>query len=242
MQIIDVLLKALLLSLILLGIHSYLGFRVIRKGIIFADIAIAQWAALGIALSLLLNFHEISWLFSLLFSLIASFLIYLSERKRKLQEAFIGILYAAGASWIVILLSKNPSGREEFMNLIASDILFISEKELLFSAILYTIIGITFYIFRNSQLENLIFYLLFGITVSSSVKLVGVLVVFSLLLAPPLVSTILNKGLIFAWIYGSIINSSAVILSYLMDLPTGFTTVGLHTLTALLIFLLKVKF
>ncbi|ADC89719.1 ABC-3 protein [Thermocrinis albus DSM 14484] len=239
MQITDIILSALFLSVVLLGIHSYLGFRVIKKGIIFADIAIAQWAALGVSLSLLLGKGDLSWFFSLLFALLSSFFVYLAEKKGVLQEAFIGVLYAMGSSWVVLLLSRSPSGNEDFMRLVASDILFVTHREVLQAALLYTVIGILFYFARllKPRWENLTFYLLFGVTVSSSVKLVGVLVVFALLLAPPLVSLLLKRGLVFAWVYGSVVNTVGVLISYYKDLPTGFTIVGLHTLLAVLLFL-----
>src|SRR5437868_3165937 len=104
---IEILLPAFFLSLVLLGIHSYFGLEIIRRGIIFTDLAVGQMAALGAAVSLL--FFEGSYIypFSLGFSLIGGFLIAFGERKARNLEAFIGLLYAFGLSAVFILLSKS---------------------------------------------------------------------------------------------------------------------------------------
>jgi len=124
----DVLLNALLLSFVLLGIHAYFGMEVVRRGIVFTDIAIAQASAVGLALSLFL-FDRPSYLLSLLCSLLAGVLVLLSQRLRDYAEAFIGLLYALGFSLVVLVLSKSPHGMEEFLKLSAKDILFVPKEE-----------------------------------------------------------------------------------------------------------------
>ncbi len=236
-MILDILLNALILSLVLLGIHSYFGMEIIRRGMIFVDLAIAQGAAVGIALSVYMDKESLASYLSVLFALLSAFLVYLAESKENYKEAVIGILYALFVSLGFLLLSKSPHGAENFLKLTASDILFNSRNDILYTALLYGFLGILIFLknrYTKGKIKNLLFYILFALTVSSSIKLAGVLVVFSLLLAPALMSVYLRKGLSFAWMVGSLINVSAIFISYQMDLPTGFSIVFFHALSALL--------
>ncbi|ADO45777.1 ABC-3 protein [Hydrogenobacter thermophilus TK-6] len=238
----DILLHALLLSFILLGIHAYFGLEIVKRGIIFTDIAIAQSSAVGLALSLLL-FQTPSYFISLLFALLCSLLIALSQRKKEYAEAFIGLLYALGFSSVVLLLSKSPRGMEEFMALTASDILFVPKEEIFKTGVLYALFGLLLYLrarFLSGIAKEMAFFALFSLTVTSSVKLVGVLIVFSMLVAPALVARLFGRGLIFAWVYGSAVNIAGIVLSFKYDLPTGFSLVFLHSFLSILLFLAKV--
>jgi zinc/manganese transport system permease protein len=235
----DVLLNALLLSFVLLGIHAYLGMEVVRRGIIFTDIAIAQASAVGLALSLFL-FDRPSYLLSLLSSLLAGVLVLLSQRLRDYAEAFIGLLYALGFSLVVLVLSKSPHGMEEFLKLSAKDILFVPREEVIKTGILYAVFGLFLYLrekFLKGFWSELAFFVLFSLTITSSVSLVGVLIVFSILVAPALVSLLLKKGLLFAWVYGAVINTAGIVLSFYLDLPTGFSLVFLQALFGILMFI-----
>jgi len=239
----DILIYALLLSFILLGIHAYFGLEIVRRGIIFTDIAIAQFSALGLALSFIF-YNKPSYFLSLFFALFSSFLISISQRKKEYSEAFIGILYALGFSSVILIFSKYPHGMEEFMKLTASDILFVPFNEIIKTMFLYILFGFLLYLrhlFLKGIFKELSFFILFSLTVTSSVKLVGVLVVFSILVAPALVSTIFGKGLIFAWIYGALINILGILISFKFDLSTGFTLVFLHSLFGGLFFLTGLK-
>lgn len=238
----DILLQALLLSFILVGIHAYFGREIVKRGIIFTDIAIGQFSALGLALSLFL-LGKPSYLASLLFSLFASILIALSQRKREYAEAFIGLLYALGFSSVVLVLSKSPQGMEEFLNLTAGDILFVPKEKIIETGTLYAFIGLLLYLrerFLQGLLKDISFFVLFSLTVTSSVKLVGVLIVFSLLVSPSLVAMLFGRGLLFAWIYGATINTAGILISFKLDLPTGFSLVFLHSLLGVVLFLGKI--
>jgi len=238
----DVLLQALLLSFILVGIHAYFGIEIVRRGIIFTDIAIAQFSALGLALSLFF-FERPSYLVSLLFSLFASLLIALSQRKKEYAEAFIGLLYALGFSSVVLVLSKSPHGMEEFLNLTAGDILFVPKEKIVETGILYAFIGILLYLrerLLRGLLKEIFFFVLFSFTVTSSVNLVGVLIVFSLLVSPSLVAILFGRNLLFAWIYGAVVNTAGVLISFKLDLPTGFSLVFLHSFLGVVLFLGKI--
>ena len=242
MQIGDVLLSAFLLSVVLVGIHAYFGRAIIQRGIIFTDLAVGQMAGVGLALSLFLFDGRYAYPFSLGFAIFGSLLVYTFERLKAYQEALIGLLYALAISFTYLILSKSPQGAEEFLKLSASDILFTPKEEVLKAGILYAFLGILLYLSQKGlgqAMKNLAFYALFALTLTSSVKLAGVLVVFSLLLAPALVSLLLERSLLFAWVYGSLINAWAVVFSYLWDFPTGFSVVFWQALSGLLFFFVK---
>lgn len=242
----DVLLNAFFLSLVLLGIHSYYGLHIIKRGIIFTDLAIGQMAALGAAISILFFNRNDTYTISLIFALIGASLIAITIRKQINHEAFIGLVYALGISASVICLSKSPRGTEDFQQLLASDILFVSHHHVIKTAILYSLIGLfIFFVVEktNGLIKELLFFLTFAVTVTSSVNLTGVLVVFAILVAPAYIisfyrQTFLHK-LIGAWITGTIINSIAIISSYYFDIPTGHTIVALYSFIGILIACLK---
>ncbi|MFN3869909.1 MAG: metal ABC transporter permease [Aquificaceae bacterium] len=241
---IDLFVKSLLLSVVLVGIHAYFGREIVKRGIIFTDIAVAQFSGVGIALSLLFFHGKYIYLFSLSFALLASLLIALSQRIKEYTEAFIGLLYSLGFSLTVLILSFSAFGMEELKKITASDILFVEKQEVISTALTYSLIGLLLYLrkYLKGFFQDLAFFVLFSFTLASSVKLVGVLVVFSLLVSPALVSLLLGRGLAFAWVFGSFINLLAVSFSFLFDLPTGYAISFLHSLAGIFVFLYKLAF
>jgi len=236
----DILLSAFFLSIVLLGIHSYFGLEIIRRGIIFTDLAIGQMAAFGAALSILFLNGEYLYLISLLFALFGGYSISLISKHEKNPEPFIGLMYAFGIAGVYILLSKSSHGMETFQKLMAADILFTPLLEIVKTAILYLALGIFIFFFHRKTtgtVRDVLFFVTFAATVTSSVKLAGVLIVFSLLLAPALIATIVGRGspLISAWIIGTVLNIIAIIASYRFDFPTGYTIVFFHSLAALFV-------
>ena len=154
-------------------------------------------------------------------------------------EAFIGMLYALGASSIIILLSNTTEGTELFNKLQATDILFTTIEDLIEPFILYTIIAFIFWKFYrqlNGLYKEMLFFGLLALTVTSSVQLAGVLVVFVLLIVPAFISLLQNRfaRLPFAWVIGSIIIIVAMIISYNFDLPTGYTIVFIGSICGIL--------
>lgn len=237
----DLMLQSLVLSFLLLGIHAYFGLEIVRRGIIFTDIAVAQLSAAGLALSLLL-FDRPSQLLSLALALLGSLLVALSQRRREYSEAFIGLLYALSLSSVVLILSRSPRGMEDFLRLTASDILLVPREDIVRTGLLFLVFGVLLYLRRfvgSEILKEVSFFSIFALTVTTSVKLAGVLVVFSMLVAPALVSLILGRSLIFAWVYGSLLNIVGLILAFYLDLPAGFFLVFLHALAGILIFLIR---
>jgi zinc/manganese transport system permease protein len=237
---IDILFSAFFLSVVLVGIHAFFGLEIIKRGIIFTDLAIGQMAALGAAFSLFFLDGQFIYPVSLTFALLGGLLIAFNARKGNQLEAFIGLLYAFGISGVYILLSKSPHGMEDFQKMIASDILFTPLREVIKTAVIYCLIGLgLFFFYRKTQgfLKDAIFFVLFAVTVTSSVRLAGVLIVFALLVAPALLSNKIKKGypLINAWIIGIVLNLLAIMISYYFDFPTGYTLVFTHSFFAIIL-------
>lgn len=234
----DILLSAFLLSIVLLGIHSYFGLEIIKRGIIFTDLAIGQMSAFGAALSILFLDGKYIYPLSLLFALLGGLSIAIAAKRTVSHEAFIGLLYAFGISGVFIILSKSYHGMEMFDRLMASDILFTPLRDILETAIIYTCIGLILYFMyprMKGIWKDMLFFVSFAATVTSSVRLAGVLIVFSLLVAPAYISIRMKKGrlLITAWIIGTCVNVVSILVSYNLDLPTGYTLVFFHALLAL---------
>src|SRR4030042_2299429 len=234
----DILFSAFLLSIVLLGIHSFFGLEIIKRGIIFTDLAIGQMAAVGGAVSILFLDGDYLDPVSLAFALVGGAAIAFAARRTDTHEAFIGLLYAFGLSAVFILLSKSPHGMETFQKLMASDILFTPLSELLRTAGVYAVLGailLLFYNRANGLAKEALFFVTFAITVTVAVRLAGVLVVFALLVAPALIALRIRKGIpiINAWIIGTVVNIAAIVVSYNFDFPTGYTLVFLHAIVAL---------
>ena len=240
----DILFPVFLLSLVLLGIHSYFGLEIIERGIIFTDLAIGQMAAVGTAVALFFFHGQYVYGISLFFALLGGLLISLASKRVKHLEAFIGLLYAFGISFVFILLSKSAHGMEEFHQLMAADILFTPMKEIVKVAVFYSVLGVfIFLVCRKATgfMKELLFFVTFAVTVTSSVRLAGVLVIFSLLISPALIAKTINRGnqVAVAWIIGTAINLVAILISYNFDFPTGYTIVLLHSFVAFIFTLVK---
>jgi zinc/manganese transport system permease protein len=234
----DILLSAFVLSVVLLGIHSFFGLEIIRRGIIFTDLAIGQMSALGAALSILFFDGRFIYPLSLAFALLAGLAIAIASKRTLSHEAFIGLLYAFGISGVFIILSKSAHGMEMFDKLMASDILFTPWPDIIETAIIYALLGLLLvfvYPRMKGFWKDTLFFVSFAATVTSSVRLAGVLIVFSLLVAPAYIALRINKGklLLTAWIIGTAVNLVSILVSYNLDLPTGYTLVFFHALLAL---------
>lgn len=234
--------------MILAGIHSYLGFHVVSRGVIFVDISLAQAAAFGAALALTLGWAKHSWptyLMSLFFTLTAAVLISVSRTRdnRVPQEAFIGIIYAGFATLVMLLLAKHAGGSEELEELLAGSLLTIPRDDLTSTALLYSGVGVFHWLlrsrfFRISQDRmgairdgwkvgwwDFLFYASFGLVVTSSVHIAGVMLVFSFLVIPPVIALLFTgrQGLrlAFGWAVAFAASVAGIAVSVGMDLPTG---------------------
>jgi len=236
---IDIFLPPVLLVIILVMIHAWFGKGVLEKGIIFTDLAIAQFAALGSAISLGYFHSEHMYLLTLGFAFFSAFLISVATHRKLHLEAFIGILYVFGASGIMMVLADSAEGMEHFKALLATDILFTPLSDIYFSAGVYLFLALLIwkvYPRLNGFYKDLLFFSMLAITVTSSVQLAGVLVVFVLLVAPALVAFMQKKlpFMLFAYLYGWTFALSAIAISYFYDLPTGYTIVFTGALSTLL--------
>lgn len=235
---IDIFLPPVLLVIVLVMIHAWFGKGVLERGIIFTDLAIAQFAALGSAVSLGYFHSEYIYVFTLGFALFSAFLISLATRRNIHLEAFIGILYVFGASGIMMVLANSAEGMEHFKALLATDILFTPIEHVIYSSLIYLTLGILIWkVYPRLQgfLKELMFFTMLAVTVTSSVQLAGVLVVFVLLVAPALVASMQKRfdPMLSAFVYGWAFALSAITVSYLLDLPTGYSIVFIGSLATI---------
>ncbi len=240
---IEILAPSILLAFVLVGIHTLFGLEILKRGVIFSDLAVGQWAGLGIALSLSLFDNMYKYPLSLFFALFCGMLISSFINRVKNKEAFIGLLYAFGSGATMISLTHSAEGMEAFRNLISSDILFTMPEVIYKSTILYIVIGLILwavYPKLKGFYKDILFFILFAITVTSSVSLAGVLTVFVFLIAPPFIALSFGRNtLFFAWSMGWLFSVLAILISYYFDLPTGYTIVTLGSFLAIMASVIK---
>src|SRR3989449_9084559 len=256
-------------SLILTGIHAYLGVHVVERGVIFVDLSLAQIAALGATIALLLPITggdphapcaywvslEFTFLGALVFSTIRS------RRARIPQEAIIGICYAVASAAAILAMSKATSESEHLKDMLVGNILAVSWPEVGKTAILYGAIGAFHYIFRHKFLAislnprkaeaegisikawDFLFYASFGFVVTSSVAIAGVLLVFCYLIVPSVAAMLyadtIGRRLAIGWTMGTIVSALGVYLSLRIDLPTGATIVCTFGLVLIIMALVR---
>lgn len=243
---IDILLIPIVLVVVLVMLHAYFGMEILKRGIIFTDLAIAQFAALGSSISLGYFHEEYFYPLTLSFALLCAFLIAFASTRKLHLEAFIGILYILGASGIMMVLAHSSEGIEHFKSLLASDILFTPLHDVLQSIIIYAFIAMALYVIYpklSGFLKELVFFSLLAITVTSSVSLAGVFVVFVLLIAPPFVAISLKRkrALLSSFMFGWFFSIGAIVISYFYDLPTGYSIVFMGALLTAAIVIITSK-
>ena len=239
MSIITLLYPAFILAILLVFVHAIFGLEIIKRGVIFTDLAIGQFAAIGVAMSLLFFDGNYAFVLTLLFALIGAGLISFATYRVQHIEAFIGMLYALGASAIIVLLSNTTEGTELFNKLQAADILFTTTTDLWEPFFLYTTVAALFFILYpklSGLFKEMLFFGLLALTVTSSVQLAGVLVVFVLLIVPAFLALLQSRfsKLPFAWVMGSLLIITALVVSYQLDLPTGYTIVFIASLVGII--------
>src|SRR5262249_52331270 len=242
-------------SLILTGIHAYLGVHVVERGVIFVDLSLAQIAALGATIALLLPISggdphaPVTYWISLAFTFLGAFIFSTirSRRARIPQEAIIGICYAVASAAAILAMSKATSESEHLKDMLVVNILSVSWGDVLKAALLYGAIGLFHYIFRHKflaismspkkaeaegisiRLWDFLFYASFGFVVTSSVSIAGVLLVFCYLIVPSVAAMLyadtIGRRLAIGWTMGTIVSALGVYLSLQIDLPTGATIV-----------------
>jgi len=215
---------AFIAGLLILATHVPLGQEVLKRGIIFIDLAIAQIAGLGVIAAYRFGWEMHGWevqitaVSSALTAAIA--LSWLEKHYQKYQEALIGVTFILAATASLLLLANNPHGGESLKDLLVGQILWITWEQLLPTAIVMGLILLVLFKFKQ-RLSSIGFYLLFAVAVTSSVQLVGVYLVFASLIIPALGGAGHNKALLMGYLIGSAGYGLGLIASSLMDLPSG---------------------
>ncbi len=245
------------MSLALVGIHCYLGLHVLARGVVFVDLALAQVAAMGSIVALMLGFehhHPVSYVCSLVFTLVVAGFLALTGRAPKSlsQEALIGLIYAFSSAMLILLIDRTSHGAEHLKESMVGQLLWVTWTDVLVVALIYSAVGILHYVFRHQLIQasffgkrspkwDFVFYSLFGVVITSSVHAAGVLIVFSFLIVPALVSSLffssLKSRLLFGWLVGFGLCAAALFGSYAFDLPSGPTIVAAYTGVPLLLVL-----
>ncbi len=224
---------------VLILIHTYFGIHVLKRGIIFVDLSLAQFICVGGALSLLLG-HDASkrYLYSAVFAVLGAFILSLCRRIAKFVniEAFIGVLYIFSLGTVILVLDRSPHGLEELKEILNGNILWLNAKDIIAASALYAVVGLFHWIFRRrffgltyqgtySFLWEFLFFLSFACVLVSSVHLAGILQVFSFLVIPALAGRLFSKKpariLITGWLIGLGVSVLGIAVSYGFDFPTG---------------------
>jgi zinc/manganese transport system permease protein len=225
-------------ALCLIGIHTYFGIQVLSRNVIFVDLALAQIAALGTTMAFMLGHPtqgSATYLYSLAFTLLAAFLLAFTRNwsRRIPQEALIGVIYVVAAAAAILLIDRAPQGAEHLKQILTGNILITGLAEVAMIVPIYLAIGVLHWVLRRrlaaggeeSWLWEFVFYATFGVVVTSSVALAGVLLVFSFLIMPAAVGVLfadtLRLQLAIGWVVGTLASAVGLAASYGGDLPTG---------------------
>jgi zinc/manganese transport system permease protein len=254
-DILQFLVWPIIASLVVAGIHAYLGLHVVERGVIFVDLSLAQIAALGATLALLIpafggdpHSPAVYWM-SLGFTFIgaAIFALVKGHKARIPQEAIIGITYAVASAAVIIAMSKSTGEAEHLRDMLVGNILSVSPEDVRTTAALYVIVGVFHYVFRKQFLRitmdphgaeeagvpvrfwDFLFYASFGFVVTRSVAIAGVLLVFCYLIVPSVAGMLyadrIGPRLAIGWIMGVVVSMLGMYFSVAFDLPTGATIV-----------------
>ena len=241
-----IVLPAFVAGLLVLATHIPLGAQVLRRGIVFIDLAIAQIAALGVIVASSLEFDPHGWTIQVAAGVAAVLgallLTWTEKRWPEVQEAQIGVLFVLAATAGLLLLAHNPHGGEHLQDLLAGQILWVSYDQLVLPAIGAVLILALLALFHNS-LGRLGFYLVFALAVTASVQLVGVYLVFATLIVPSLAVRQYAEArkLPFAYLVGIGGYAAGLVLSVILDLPSGALIVWCLALLAMLVYALGPK-
>ena len=234
---------AMLAGLLVLATHVPLGQQVLKRGIVFIDLAVAQIAALGVIAADAMGWEpqglqvQVS---AILAAMLGALLLTWTEKRwPEVQEALIGAIFVLAASAGILLLANNPHGGEHLKDLLAGQILWVSMSQLIPTAFI-TILILGLWFGFNERLGRAGFYMLFAWAVTASVQLVGVYLVFSSLIMPAIAvrKWPKSKKLLGGYLIGAIAYVLGLVLSAIFDLPSGAVIVWCLAATGILINLL----
>jgi zinc/manganese transport system permease protein len=234
--------------LVLVGIHAYFGIHVIERRVLFVDLAVAQFAALGAVVGFAKGYHpgELgSTLYSMAFATLAAVLFALTRaRDEKLpQEAIIGITFVVASAATILLADRAPEGAEHIKEVLSGSLLWVTWPTVIKDLFIYSAVGLFHWVFRrrfmlitshpreafrrgwNVRWWDFLFYLSFGVIITFSVEIGGVLMVFAYLVIPACIAILLASSmrtrLILGWVFGVVGSAVGLLLSYYLDMPTG---------------------
>jgi zinc/manganese transport system permease protein len=252
----------LIASLILPWLLVYLGLHIVQRGVIFVDLALAQTAAFGTCMSLVFGYDVHDWqsyAFSLGFTLLGAVILTFTRTRnqRVPQEALIGIVYVVAAAASILALSKSAGGNEELQRSLVGELLVVKPSDIGKTFLLFIAVGVAHFVFRkqfltisadsraaaagglNVRLWDFLFYMLFGLVVTSFVHIGGVLLVFTYLVVPAVCASFLANSLLARFLTGwgiaTICSVVSLVITAKVDFPIGAATVCVFGVALILV-------
>jgi zinc/manganese transport system permease protein len=260
-------LPPLVACMVIVAIHSYLGLHVIAREVIFVDLSLAQMAALGSAVAILAGVmpdSSTALVYSLGFTTLGAALFALTrteEKGRVPQEAIIGIVYVVASAAAILVADRTPRGGEAIKDILVGSLLWVTWPTIIRLTVIYAVVGLIQWVLRKRfltisfepeqaaaqgwklRLWDFWFYLLFGIVITFSVPIVGVLLVFSFLVVPAAIAFQFTRSVpklaLLTWLAGALASGGGLWLSFHYDLPAGPVVVCAFGVLLLLAFGLK---
>lgn len=247
--------------MVLVAIHSYLGLHVIAREVIFVDLSLAQMAGLGSVVALLYGVapdSQTAFIFSLIFTCIGAALFALTRTRGKGRvphEAIIGIVFVVASAAAILVADKAPRGAEALHDVLEGSIIWITWPTILKKGAAYVALGLLHFVLRKQFLKisfhpeeaeragwrirawDFLFYLSFGVAVTLSVPVAGVLLVFTMLVVPAVVAFLfsrdIRKMVFISWGAGALASLLGLYVSYVGNFPTGPLIVCMYGLVLL---------
>lgn len=254
MNIVELMAAPFAECLVLVAIHTYLGIHVLRRRVIFVDLALAQIAALGTTVGFLFGIMPETpgaLLFSIAFTVVgaAVFSITRFRQERVPQEAIIGLTYAVCCAAAVLVVEKTK-GAEHLKDILVGNLLWVTWSDVASATVAYSLVGIVHFLSRKQfllisedpdaafragmrvRLWDFAFYLTFGIVIAFSTRVAGVLLVFVFLVAPGILAFLVTSSLwlqlVIGWSTGTVVTVIGLYLSWKLDLPSGPAVISLY--------------
>ena len=253
MEVWQILLPAFVMTGLMVITHTYLGLHILARGIIFADLALAQMAALGASVAFLVGqdshgFGAQGFAFIATFVAAAAFSQLRRIKDTTTREVTIGVVYVVSTALSIVILSRSAQGMEELKAIFNGNILWVSWEEIGVIALVYTLVAIFHFIFRvpfselsfagksrqPNYLWEFLFFFSFAIVITMAVSVAGVLLVFAFLIIPAFSASLIhdayNIRIIVGWLLGIAGSVLGLFVAFLFDLPVGATVVSLFGL------------
>ena len=245
-----ILLPAFVMTALMVVTHTYLGLHILARGIIFADLALAQMAALGASVAFLMgeeshSIHAQFFAFTATFIAAAGFSQLRRIKDTTTREVTIGVVYVVSTALSIVILSRSAQGMEELKAIFNGNILWVSWEEIAVIALVYAVVGLFHIAFRKpffdlsygdkdaepNYLWEFFFFFSFAIIITMAVSVAGVLLVFAFLIIPAFSASLIHKvyqvRLIVGWALGIVGSIAGLFLAFVFDLPVGATVVSL---------------